>query len=230
MCTRYQEGRACENQAGYYLEVIEGAVLATLRRHLTDKTAVRYYVDVYNAERRDIVARLRRDRGRIEMRLSAIEREYERTRNGFIKGFLTEAETQETLPSLRAERDALRADLAAAEEPPKVVVLHAGIVNAYLASIDRLEDMIRADRLEGASSSRDVLRGLLHSVVVHKAGADGTVDIEVVGRLASLIDGPGGRADLPGARIVGHLERGASSTSWRSLVAGEGLEPPTYGL
>lgn len=234
MCTRHREAHSCANVTGYYLDVIEAAVLSTLQTHLRDRKAVRYYVDVYNAERRDIVTRLKAERARIEMRLGAIEREYTRTRDGFIKGFLTEEEAGEVLPSLRVERARLQAELAAADEPPKVVALHAGVIDSYLAAIDHLQDAIRAGAKEGSGASRDTLRGLLHSVVVHKASHDGKVDVEVIGRLANLIGNNviAGRLErLSGAPL--HNAAPGVPPAWGTLVAGaqhSGTSLPMFRL
>ena len=78
------------------------------------------------------------------------------------------------------------------------------------ASIFALRSAIQCEEIAGA------LRGLVAAVVVHPAGRD-EPRVEVTGPLAQLTGAP----EL-------FLQQDISAP--RTLVAGSGIEPPTYGL
>jgi hypothetical protein len=199
MCSQFREAGACTNNHPHDLDTIEQAVLAGLRDKLKDKKAIDYYVRVYNAERAALARETIAARTRLEERLEAIEREHKRILTGYTKGFITEAEAGETLPSLRAERDAIKAEIEASEEPPKVVALHPAALTHYMRAIDELDAAIRAGVAAGSEASRRALRDLVERVVVIAAKRNGTVAIDIHGKLAGLI---GGNV-FPHARIRG---------------------------
>lgn len=215
VCTTARESGSCANRRPYYLDAIETAVLGGLKEQMRDRRAIEVYVRAYNAERRRLAADTAANRGRIERQVAEAERAYDRAFTGYLKGFVAEAEASVTLPRLRAERDRHRAELAAAEQPPKVVSLHPGAIAAYLDAVDRLEAALAQHAAARDDEPMRAVRELVESVVVQPPGAGGVVMVEIKGQLAKLV----GEDAFPTGKVQGG-----------SMVAEEGLEPPTRGL
>ena len=213
MCTQAKEARSCENRRPYFLDAIERTVLGGLREKLADRGAIELYVRAYNEERRALAVEAGRGRARAESRLAAIRREIDRTVDLLVRAVLADEDGRERLATLKAERAGIEADVGRMGEAPKVVALHPRAIDAYLAAVGRLEDAVRSGLAVGGESAK-ALRDLVEVVVVHPPVA-GQVAIEVRGRLTSLLG--------PGAFPAGELRGG-------SVVAEEGLEPPTRGL
>ncbi|WP_439492025.1 recombinase family protein [Bosea sp. (in: a-proteobacteria)] len=212
-CTTAAESGSCGNRRAYYLDRVEQAVVGGLRDRMADGKAIALYVRVYNEERQRLAAGTVANRAQIEKRLAAAEREHERVYRAYVKELIGEDEIERDLPPLKAERDRLRAELAAAEEPPRLVTLHPAMVSRYLASVERLEATI-AEGEEHGGEAKAALRELIRTVTIHPAPAGDAPEIDVLGELSALIGG----THYPTHRAGGRM------------VAGEGLEPPTRGL
>nr|WP_244491514.1 recombinase family protein [Bosea sp. Root381] len=212
-CTTATESGSCANRRAYYLDSVEQAVVAGLRERMADREAIALYVRIYNEERQRLAASTIANRAQIEKRLAAAEREHERVYRAYVKGLIEEDALERELPPLKAERDRLRAELSAAEEPPRVVTLHPATVSRYLASVERLEATM-AEGEEHGGAAKAALRELIRTVTIHPAGAGDAPEIDVLGELTALIGGTHFPTKASGGR----------------LVAGEGLEPPTRGL
>jgi site-specific DNA recombinase len=111
----------------------------------------------------------------------------------------------------------VEAELAAVEENPVRIALHAATLERYIKTVETLAETIAGHA--GAEDDRGPLiadfRALVHGIVVHPKGPREGFEVEVKGKLAALV---GGKV-FPEA----HYNSGC-------LVAGEGLEPPTPGL
>ena len=132
-----------------------------------------------------------------------------------MRGRLTNEEVDSQLPTLRSERDRIKAALDGCEEAPKVVSLHQAAVDDYLRNLDRLAELIGSDLSEGDTTIAEALRKVIERVTVMPTPAGTTPPIAVHGRIEALLDLPPFPADP--------LSRG-------ELVAGAGLEPATSGL
>jgi site-specific DNA recombinase len=215
VCTQAKEAGTCENRRPYYLDAIERAVVAGLRDKLSDRKAIEYYIRVYNDTRRKLASDATRNRASLEKRLADLNRQYERTLQGYIKGVIAEADAERELPALRAERADIEAELQRASEAPIIVELHPNAVREYLKAVERMDEALRNHAAEGRSDSQRALRDLVEAVVVSPPDENRFINVEVRGHLASLIGGD----PFPHGRVKGG-----------SMVAEEGLEPPTRGL
>lgn len=216
-CTHAVEARTCPDGRAYYLEDIEAAVVGGLKAQLGQREAIALYVKTYNDERLRLAADIVNQRAQAEKRLAAAERSYDRAYRGYIDGIIDEAESARELPRLRAEKKRLQDELAALDEPPKLITLHPAAVTHYLAAIEMLAQTVREGAAFGAES-RTALRDLIATVTVHPAPAGEAPEISIEGHLTKLIGGD----HFPTRRVGG--PRG------EMMVAGEGLEPPTRGL
>lgn len=206
VCTQAKEAGTCSNRRPYYLDVVERTVVAGLREQLADRGVIEEYVKEYNTQRRALAANSMRDRAAIEKRLAEVARQYDRISQGWIKGIIDEADAERELPPLRAERMRLEADLAAADEKPKVVALHPHAIKVYLEAVSRLADDLREVAEAGDDRPKMALRNLVEAVIVMPPDENKELYVEVRGHLAALIGGnvfPQGR--LRGGSMVAEV-------------------------
>ena len=185
-CTTMKESGTCAVRHAFYADGIERSAVDGLREHLRDRTLMDVYVRAYNAERKRLAAEASGSRGKIEARLAAAERAYDRAYQGYVRGFISEDEAAVTIPALRAERDGVRDELALCEAAPTVLRLHPNFVASYLDAIDQLEQEMELGAANGPGLSRMAFRELVERVTVHAPSAERGVWINVDGRLAAL--------------------------------------------
>lgn len=185
-CTQASEAQSCSNRRAYYLDGIEADVVSGLREQLGQREAIALYLKTYNDERRRLAADSVNQRAAIERKLAAAEREHDRVYRAFVKGLIEEEDLERDLPPLKAARDQLRAQLAAADEPPRVVTLHPTAVSAYLQAIDTLSRTI-AEGEEHGGEAKEALRALVDRITVEPADAGSQPTLTIEGHLTSLI-------------------------------------------
>lgn len=192
-CSRYVESGTCDHSRRYYLEAIEGTVLAGLRDELANPSAIRLLVETYAARRRERAAAAGNDRDRLERKLGETRRTIGRLVDALAAGAAVDS-VRERLLSLEAEKARLVAELAQRATTP-AIALHPAALAAYLADLDRLAGaIVTADRLAGAGAA---FRRLVERVTVHPVAGGEQLDLELTGSLAELMDAP---ALPPGSR------------------------------
>lgn len=212
-CTLAKEASSCDNRRPYYLDAVERTVVGGLRQRLQHPRLIEAYVRAYNDERRRLASDLIRNRSRIERRLDATRGEIQRALDLLIKGLMSEDEGRTRLGELRPRQAEIEEQLRQCEQPPKVVALHPRAIEDYLATVSQLEAAIRAGM--PAAESAQALRDMIESVTVTPP-VDGEIQVHVRGKLSALI---GDDQAFPSGTLRGG-----------SMVAREGLEPPTRGL
>jgi DNA invertase Pin-like site-specific DNA recombinase len=203
ICSNVKERGACDNRRAYYLDDIERAVVAIFRENIGNRSAIGYYIRVFNDENRRASAAAIASRHRLEVRLAEAQRGLDRLIDAVARGTILAEEADARVPQLRAERDAAKAELDAAEQPAKVVTLHPGAVDEYLRNLDRLAELIGADLREDDDGLARALRGLITTVTVLPAPRGEAPLVRLTGHLATLL----GRAVFPhgsysGGRLV----------------------------
>ena len=134
-----------------------------------------------------------------------------------MKGFISEDEAAVTIPTLRAERDAIRADLDAAGRAPVVLRLRQSAIASYLAAINRLEQALERDAMDGEIESRLAFRELVQTVVV-RAPRDGSdVWLTITGSLAQLAH-EAGTANARNVGGIGGSGRGTRTPDTRIMI------------
>jgi site-specific DNA recombinase len=225
-CSAHRESGSCNNGRRVYLDDVEAIVLKGLRHHLEHPEVIAEYVTVYNAERKRLKRESTNDRGRLERRDGEIGREVNRLVDSIAKGAPAEPIVQR-LKELEGERSTLRAALEAAKEGDNVIALHPQALTRYKRDVMELAEELKRGDPDNNASVFDRIRNLVTAIVVHAApgaaGGDGAkaaaqrrISIDLKGRLAELCDTMGFFPNV--------------SMSGGTLVAREGLEPPTPGL
>ncbi len=115
------------------------------------------------------------------------------------------------------EREQVLTELVEAPPPVRVISLHPGLLKRYEQQLETLQHALAEGVHSGDTECAKALRERVEGVTVYRdPSAQGAVETEVKGRLAMLT---GDRAYPDGVERV-----------WGSVVAEEGLEPPTRGL
>jgi site-specific DNA recombinase len=119
--------------------------------------------------------------------------------------------------ALKGEQTELRAGLEVAPEPPEVTSLHPATLKRYEEQLAGLQAAFAKGVRSGDTEAAHAMRELVDAVTVSRdLGRKGGVEVEIAGRLNHLL---GPMAFPQGVKGV-----------WGSMVAEEGLEPPTRGL
>ena len=217
-CTASRESGTCPAPKTFYLPTVENAVLCELRGELQHPAVIAEYARTYAEERRKLTQRTTKDRARLERRLADVQSELERAFKALIKGVVPEDVVEKEITTLRAERDALKTQLAAAPEADNTVELHPMALRRYEGQLARLQEVLAAGSAAGDTEAAAAIREIIDTVTVRPDPEQrGGVLIEIEGRLDAL------------------LRDNAQANKQRSLsvgkvVAGAGIEPATYGL
>jgi site-specific DNA recombinase len=191
-CSAVRENGSCSNRRVLYLNGVEAAVIDGMRRQLEGPRLIEAFVRRYNETRRRLAREAVTGRSKLEARLAAVTREHERLLQAFVKGFIDEGEAEAQLPALKAEKERLAAELASAGEEPKLVALHPGLIDTYLAQVKDLSALLAQHAHAPPEDDRsralvDRFRALVETVTVHPNPPRQGFEVEVKGRLAALI-------------------------------------------
>ena len=224
-CSAYKESGSCRNGRRVYLDDIEALTIRGLRQHLAHPEVITEFVDAYNAERKRLKKEASTERTRLERRLGEIGREMKRIVDSIVVTGMPPEQFVARMKELEAEKAKVTAGLETAKEGDNVIALHPKALDRYKRAVMELADELK----RGSPSEFSTIRELVTAIIVHaspsrpggagtKANAEGdrSVRIDIKGRLAALCDN---------ATLFPNV-----AMSGGSLVAGEGLEPPTPGL
>ena len=215
-CSRAREAGTCGHNRRLQLGELQARVLAGLEEQLLSPEAVSILVREFHLERERKLREGGRARAARERQLAKAVAAVERLVAAIADGGGEFAELRQALARKIEERDRARAELGEEDAVP-VIVLHPQIVEAYRQHVRRITAAIAAGEPLSDQVKADI-RGLVEAIHVTPAEAGGHA-IEFTGSLESAVALATGR---PAAR------RGAPLAV--TVVAEEGLEPPTRGL
>ncbi|MBR2117714.1 MAG: recombinase family protein [Afipia sp.] len=214
-CSTFRESGTCDNGRRIKRDDIERAVLSGLQSELASPAYIAEYVKAYNEERAKLARTAGADRNRLEKRLAEIGRELDRAINAIVKAGVDPVTLAGRMRELESERAEITASLESAAEQRNIVALHPAAIEQYRSDIARLAELLPRDKAGERDELIDTLRSLIASVTVYAKPNETGFEFKIEGRLEQLLDLPVFPARSPGGR---------------SMVAREGLEPPTPGL
>ncbi len=215
-CSTRRESGACENARVLYMDEIEAAVLGGLKQHLKTPDLLREFAEAYQRERERATVDKRRLRAGLEAKLAETKRLLDRAWSDYEAERLPTEVIGARMRDLLARQKDLEAELTAAPEAEKVIGLHPGALRQYERYVGDLEGVFAKGVSPETEDAADRIRRLIARVVVSPGQPGFTLRLE--GRLAELMEAP---TLYPNMRI---------SASGGTVVAEEGLEPPTRGL
>lgn len=211
-CSAAHDRGTCDNRLRIRRDVLEASVLGGLQTHLMTPELVREFVAEYHRQLNRLEQTASSERVQQEQELARTERELRAIIDAIKAGIRTASMHQELL-ALEVRKEQLVSRLQ--ETRPKLVRMNPRLADLYQEKVARLhEELNRAPiRAEAAS----ILRGLISEIRL--IPQNGELEIELIGEVTSILalasEGPR-QLSAAGAKIT--------------MVAGEGLEPPTLGL
>jgi site-specific DNA recombinase len=204
-CSAVRESGSCSNRRILYLWDVEEAVLRGMTEELKDTRLIETYVRTYNEERKRLAATALSRRTRIERKRDRLEAERQRAIDLLIKGVLREEEGRARLDELKTQVEEAERERLSLEEAPQIIALHPATIESYIATVDRLAGVLseHATAEDDRGSLVANFRALVHSVTVHPKAPREGFQVEVKGKLASLIGGEAfPQAKYSGGRVV----------------------------
>ncbi len=215
-CTTMRESGSCSNRKIFYMDEVEKAVLAGLQQHLKAPHLLREFAKTYQEERQRLTTEKRRLRGKLEGQLAQLQRGIDRLWADYEAERVSMDIAGPKLKELHGQKASIEEELAAAPAEEKIVGLHPAALRAYEEHVGRLQSVFDQDVTADYEEASNKIRGLIARVTLRPS--EEGFKIELQGRPALLM----GASNLyPNMRIT---------ASGGSMVAEEGLEPPTQGL
>lgn len=181
-CSRHHESGDCPGSKTFYLDAIEAAVLAGLKRELASPTAIGEFVRAYREERSRLARDAIAERARIERRLSDIDRELDRITDCLARGIGDEARMDARAKTLTVEHRRLRTKAAALPPRPPKIDVEPQMLERYLAEIARLETTIDRRLADGRTLAADAIRSMIEHVTPHHI-VYGRIEVDIQGSL-----------------------------------------------
>ena len=210
-CTNYKNSGACTHSRSYYIDAISEVVLGGLCDTLAEPDLVKEYVRGFQEERRALA----KERGlasvRLQKEFDEVQRSISRLVDAIADGLANAASVKEKLLGLEEKRREIAERLAEASDDAQVIELHPATIEHHLQSLKDL----RAGIVSG-DASRSLLRELVASVVVYPTERPGFLDVQIMGRLSTLL-----RDDSlpPSARVFRQSWCGRRDSNPHSLSA-----------
>ena len=214
-CSRHREAGTCSNGRRLAGAELSSRVLGGLQVQLLAPEVVALLVREYHAHREAQLRRTARERDAAERRVATLDAAIARLVDAIADGTANVPEIRTAIEARREERDRVRAEITS-HEAGTVIALHPQIADAYRAKIKSPAVDLARDSHDSAVAQQ--VRQLIQSIS-STPEAEGGCQIEVHGSLAAVLALATGRKPPDGG-----TRRGST------VVAEEGLEPPTPGL
>ena len=215
-CSVMKEAGTCSNRKIFYMDEIEKSVLAGLRSHLKAPHLLKEFVAAYLEERQRLASDKTKRRSQTESQLAQVKRSIERLWADYENERVPVDIAGPKLYELQAQKVDIDAELAQLPEPERLIQLHPAALSHYEKLVTELESVFRDGITSDTENAAQKIRNLISHIVIRSN--DEVLNIELHGRLAKIL----GPTDLfPNMRI---------SASGGTVVAREGVEPPTPGL
>lgn len=214
-CTNFRNGHGCVNNRSITTEWYEKRVLGGLQDRMLDPVLLSAFVKEYHAEYARRAADQNRQRNRLEKRrLDAANRIANLVEAIADDGYTKEL--KDALAKAKIEQARIESDVMELEAIP-VVALHPGIAESYRKHVRDLAKALSQDG-ENRFQAHNIVRGLIDRVTVTPSSRKRGVNIEVSGRLATILSLASGKP-VPANMYVGD---GAGSGNRTRIASLEG--------
>jgi site-specific DNA recombinase len=209
-CSRSVESGTCDNKRTVSLEAIEATVLHGIERHLSAPELLAEYVQEFHRALAELRDTAHDRRAELSKRLNEIEKAINAIVDVIAEGQSSRALT-ERLADLERDRDLVEAAICEAVSPP--IALHPDAAESYRERVKDLKAALNAADEENRTMAYEAIRELLEVVVIRPEGPYKPVEIDIYGRIQSLL--PQNKTEPESVGV---------------LVAGVGFEPTTFRL
>ncbi|WP_320198541.1 recombinase family protein [Agrobacterium sp. rho-13.3] len=213
-CSAHTNSGSCPAPKSFYLEEVEEMVISSLTRELASPEKIFTYAKTYMEKRHADAAYENRQRNQIESRLLAIEKDNALLLDWMLQGVGDHDSLAAKMKSQGQEKDSLKVELRALPASTNVTV-HPAAIKAFAQRLqnNRPKLEMALHLLDDLGELPGLIRGVIKSITLDKT-EKGAIKMDVTNWLAPFLTGESA------PQIIGA----------GSLVAGEGLEPPTRGL
>lgn len=181
----------CANPVRAYVEDIEGVVLTALRENLADASLMNAYIDAYIAERKRLIGEAVSEHDMLSKRLAQIENQSRRLLDAYKSGVIDLEEFEAERAPLKAEKTAIAAKLAIANEAASEVSFHPSAVTSFKSVLSNLSAALCEN---GELPSAKLIRSVVDRVVVSPSEEKPSspferraMKVEIVGGLDALL-------------------------------------------
>ncbi len=217
-CSAHTNSRSCPDPKTFYLDEVEEFVIETLAKEMTTPDQIYTYATAYMEKLKDEVKTENARRTRIEARLCDISRKCDRLMDLASEGLGDEREHLRKVKELGAERDQLEQELSRLPQAVNVVVLPSAIQSfAKKLRSSRAKLHMALYLLDDMGELSRLIREVIDSITLAK-NAESPLIIEVESWLGPFL------------LYRKAPDKALTSSGAVTLVAEEGLEPPTRGL
>ncbi len=210
-CANRRNGGGCANNRTIGTAQLESRVLEGLQERMLNPELVSIFVREYHEEYVRRSADSARRRGRTSKRHEEAVAKVNRLVEAIANGADEFVEIKGVLAAARTERDRLYAELLELDAVP-VVVLHPGVADEYRKQVRKLTSALTRDE-ETRIQTAPILRRLIDRVTINPSSRPRGVEIEVSGRLASILALATGK-EVPSSMYAG----GGAGEGNRTLV------------
>jgi site-specific DNA recombinase len=174
-----------------------------LRAELDQPELIAEFVRAYHNERQRLAGSNARVRAKDEIRLANIRAQMARIVDMLAEGGAAFADMRGKMEALEQERREIEARRAEASEKKVVVALHPQALRRFREALDTLSEALSTDQPLANQAFRD----LVAKVIVHPTPPGDEPKVEIIGKLAALLDlkGLGGLTKAAGASAGGFL-------------------------
>ena len=215
-CSTMREAGTCSNRKIFYMDEIEELVLTGLQRHLKAPHLLKEFAKTYQEERQRLACEKTKRRSQTENQLAQLERSIDRLWADYENQRVPVEIAGPKLKEMQSQKTTLQAELIEQPEIEKIVGLHPAALWQYEKHVNQLQAVFDKGVTADTREAAEKIRNLIARVTVHP-GETG-ISIQLQGRLALLMGAP---KLYPTLRIA---------ASGGTMVAEEGVEPPTPGL
>ena len=180
-CAAARRLEVCQNRLSIRRERLDQLILDALRDRLMQPEHVAAFTAEFIREWNKLQAGTASDRAVRERELQAVDRRL----NGLIEAIadgLRSTGLQAQLDTLEARKAYLQRELAAA--PDAAPALHPNLAGRYRAKVETLREALTGPE---ATEALEAARALIERVVLHP-GAEGTLEIELIGEIAAMVE------------------------------------------
>jgi site-specific DNA recombinase len=214
-CSAFREKGTCTNNKTISTDILEGRVLAGLKKHLMEPDMLAEYIKTYHATMKRLRGQQVGERRSKERELNEISVKINRIVDAIVDGFASE-EMKPKLTEMSNRKTHLIKEMQVAEEP-NVVEMHPNLPEVYQSRIDALHEALNHE--DSRQKAATILRTLIDKIVIHPKPKRGEFDIEFHGDIAALLHLLQNKGGTSGKDVMKWMVAGARYPLFRTPIS-----------
>jgi len=196
-CSRHRDSRSCSTPQTYYLDRIEECVLDGLRKELSDPEVLIECVHEYNEARKEFAAQMLKRHAALVSKINDGKRRLKRITKLWIDGIGDSTDLGQQHKQIAQDVRLWKQELALEPEPINVATLRPAAISSYKEVLMKLRNVVNDDQRTVATFA-SVIRELVKEIRITRGDAKSEIDIQVIGKLRSLLSDTAPRVRVGG--------------------------------